>query len=381
MPRLSEASISERESSAVGSASWSISRFVGLSDILCIIVPARPASSSIRVSSDLSAPSAAVRFLYCVLTMRLLLEYTLASRNIVGVHPSGHALVMRIVWAHSKHNEARRPVNRAAIIRPMRRERHWSLVIYLFAAAMIGLPGTTRPAIVDPQSPRHPVLDRLASALDASKIDVRRRWETGGAATGERPVVAPLDGYPASVRDLGVPEQFKQGFEAGAYREAVLVAVSGHSGQVDMSSSEFRAAWNSAEASRRVFISFTKADLQSAEAVRTALMKNGYVVFTYVTGAAGYRPAKPVEVGTYFKEAGHHFVIDTSNARKSPGVVLEAITFDRLRRGQQGGGEPIRTVPPETRSGDCCKLCYYRGGVLVRCDPPTCGPQCANARP
>jgi hypothetical protein len=86
-----------------------------------------------------------------------------------------------------------------------------------------------------------------------------------------------------------------------------------------------------------------------------------------------------------------HLVIDSPAARQSRGVQLEALALnhrtdswdqpevsqapatDRNPGNRKGGRSR------ETQSEPCCKVCYYRNGILVYCDPPTCGPQCHGA--
>src|SRR5262249_32276322 len=86
----------------------------------------------------------------------------------------------------------------------------------------------------------------------------------------------------------------------------------------------FLERWQTTAPSRRGFISFTSADHASAEQASAAFTSKGYTVFTFLNtdGSLRYDTAK--RVGEMFATAGSHFVIDTPNARRSPGVWLEA---------------------------------------------------------
>jgi hypothetical protein len=94
---------------------------------------------------------------------------------------------------------------------------------------------------------------------------------------------------------------------------------------------EFLAKWATAPAERRVFVAFTREDAQTAQRVAESMRESGFVVFTYLRDNETTPWAEPDLVGRLFKEAGHHLVIDTPTARKSAGVVFEALALARLK--------------------------------------------------
>ena len=84
--------------------------------------------------------------------------------------------------------------------------------------------------------------------------------------------------------------------------------------------------------------------------VKTTLERQGYVTFIFLQDVKQGPLVSPQEAGRFFREAGHHFVIDTPNARKSVGVQFErslygTIVPKRSGRGSIGGGQPGPTKP------------------------------------
>ncbi|HEX7185054.1 MAG TPA: hypothetical protein VF756_24715 [Thermoanaerobaculia bacterium] len=245
---------------------------------------------------------------------------------------------------------------------------------------------------VDPAAAPDQLLDSLTQGLDSRGIDVRRGEAQSKSYRAERPQLTKLANFP----QLAVPPEagrFPSHFEAGAFTEAYLVAVDAgtpRSPRRISSEESFRKIWNSAPKEKRVFLSFARADLSHAESVRSALEARGYVTFLYIDGSTQYPKTNSVQAGTYFKQAGHHLVIDSGNARRSAGVITEAKVYRGLARGG-GRKQPavvtsttIKPPPPPPRpepSAPCCKLCRYVNGVLVGCGPVECGPQCHAAHP
>jgi hypothetical protein len=137
------------------------------------------------------------------------------------------------------------------------------------------------------------------------------------------------------------------GFVAGAQ-----TAEPGHAAKTK---DKFLAEWQKAAASKRVFLSFTSADIKAAHAAAQALHARGYVTFVFLN------PGKPKPrydatfTGKMFLEAGHHIVLDTQNARKSRGVWLEATLAREITGGpgkSPGQGGPRGSLSRGQTRGD-----------------------------
>lgn len=272
----------------------------------------------------------------------------------------------------------------------------------LLVSLLLGLlPLIGSTAFVDDSARRNEILRLLQPGLDAQGIDVRGDKVTSAAFGGSRPQLSLLETIPAEPLAVkAAPDRFGQLFEAGAFSDAVLVATrTRENRRVNLSEAEFQQRWNAASASERVFISFSGNDVRYAEVVRAAFEAKGYVTFLYKDSSSKYPKTNSVQVGTYCKEAGHHFIVDTANARASLGVITEALALQAMRRGTRpsfpdapnsGLGPGPGPRPEGSRSGSpglgerggepCCRLCRYRNGVRIGCGPVQCGTQCYGAR-
>ncbi len=226
------------------------------------------------------------------------------------------------------------------------------------------------------------VLAQLAPSLAPRGITVRLgALESSEKISALTVNLGELSQFPVSPDALKKAIEIQHQLGVGAAHEASLIAVNrSMATQTSKSASTFKRMWANASASERVFVSFTRADAKYASIVRASLEAQGYRVFTYVKGTA--RPAfNLVEVGTFFREAGHHFVVDTRNARSSPGVNLEAAMLQgQTERPPLIVADRGWPVPPNPREF-CCKLCRTINGVATnQCGPPTCGIHCKNAR-
>jgi len=234
--------------------------------------------------------------------------------------------------------------------------------------------------------------DLLRSVIPDFKgtgVSVRTKW-SASKVIPSRPTLAPLRGFPITDTSLG-SQKFSELFNAGAFQEAALVAV--NDGQVVDTKprrTAFEQRWKSANKAQRVFISFSKADIETAKTVRNVLERNGYTCFMYIN-ETGQRPwTNSVKVGQFFRNAGTHLVIDSKAARRSAGVQLEAQALNVVE-GRSPKPASTKTTVSETSkprtptksketSYPCCKLCHYRNGVLIGCGPVTCGVQCVGAQ-
>jgi hypothetical protein len=181
--------------------------------------------------------------------------------------------------------------------------------------------------------------------------------------------------------------EWQGGFERALQAEGALMAVP----NTDAGVSDFTAKWHDARPSTRVFISFTRADVGEAMKVRTVLEQRGYTVFTYLKSEANPQ-FSPEAVGKFFRTAGHHLVLDTNNARRSYGVLLEARYVEAVSMAAGGkearekavAGEPARpprkpvaeaVIMPIERptlkpSSSGCVECYC-GPRYLGCLPPS----------
>jgi hypothetical protein len=225
------------------------------------------------------------------------------------------------------------------------------------------------------------LLESLRPSLGEQGISVHTSWLRPLTSSSTQPVVGPLLDYPFSRIDAASHGAFHEGFIAGASHEAALLAVEGGGSQPSLSLQEFRARWLTANKNSRVFVSFTRQDRAYARIVRSSLEQLGYTVFTYL-GRSETPRHNSVEVGTFFREAGNHLVIDTPAARRSAGVISEALWIQgESRRPLLVPDWAAPRTPSNASNAICCERCRVVGGRYVNCVSMGCGPQCAGARP
>jgi hypothetical protein len=187
-----------------------------------------------------------------------------------------------------------------------------------------------------------PVLQMLETPLHARGIDVVA-GNTAAYKIGSRPRLAPLTGMPTAKASADWNSRpWMDEFRRGA--TGFVAGVKSTRGRRAANSDEFLSAWRAASRDRRVFISFTAKDAGAAEAAAKALTAKGYVAFVFIRPSASAPTYDTALVGRMFHEAGHHFVVDTPNARKSAGVWLEA-TIAKGFRGPEGTGGGTRPAP------------------------------------
>jgi hypothetical protein len=172
------------------------------------------------------------------------------------------------------------------------------------------------------------------AALDAQGIDIVPGFARDlDFKTERRPRLAKLGGFPISDAKGKSPDQWQEEFARGAfgYTVAYEPAKETPAAAVDPSNPDrFHAEW-AKSSGRRVFVAFTRDDIAVAEKVALVLRTEGFVVFTYLRGGEPTPWANPATVGRFFQEADHHLVIDTPTARRSGGVVFEALALTRLK--------------------------------------------------
>ena len=164
------------------------------------------------------------------------------------------------------------------------------------------------------------ILDKLARELDSAGIDVSARRPTPPSLPSA--VLRPSS--PNVLREMhpkALPTyRWMNAFEHG-YADTTA-AVKGPVGEGKLNSDAFLSRWERASPEDRVFISYTKADNQLAQHLANALERHGYVTFTYLNeqGKLKYSAA---EVGRRYREASHHYFLDTPRYRTSAGGWFE----------------------------------------------------------
>ena len=182
------------------------------------------------------------------------------------------------------------------------------------------------------------LLARFERALDAANIDIVQ----GNARDLDfrkdvRPRLAKLSGFP---RQKGAhrkpePRDWMNDFNRGVFGYVAAYQPPGTpstaAAQASPTSDAFLEEWGRTRQGDRVFVAFTRQDAAAAQKVAQVLKSQGFVVFTYLRDAGASPWAAPEVVGRLFREAGHHFVVDTPDARASGGVSFEALSLARLK--------------------------------------------------
>jgi hypothetical protein len=180
------------------------------------------------------------------------------------------------------------------------------------------------------------VLRAIASALDQDEIDVAL-GKASQLRLGDRPRVASIVGFTPNNTgwDTYLRQTWAYAFDDGVIGVLVATKVGGETSldrkrrdceagdAADAEPCEFVVRWLAASQERRVFIAFTKSDFETAETVKRALERRGYVVFLFLKGKAEKPWFDPGLVGAVFAQARHRLVIDTKNSRGSEGVAFE----------------------------------------------------------
>ncbi|RDJ05073.1 hypothetical protein [Rhizobium grahamii] len=193
-------------------------------------------------------------------------------------------------------------------------------------------------AIIDPDTtgPEASFLRTFAEQLDDQGVDVVLGIASA-RSEGERPRLAALSGYRPGTHDWGSfgKQAWELAFEDA--RSGVIMAVESvpanlatQEGQCDAIAEDsevcrFVDMWIASKPDKRIFVSFTAADFEAADAVRKSLEAAGYIVFVFLKGRHEEPWTSPALVGEVFQSAGHRLVIDTKSARGSPGVAFESL--------------------------------------------------------
>ena len=181
-------------------------------------------------------------------------------------------------------------------------ERILGLGLLLF----LGSGSSTPQKICDPDGPPHPLLESLANTLDDLGIDVilgsAHEFEAPGASNDcPRPRLARLAEFKNNKPDGKKRGEFDKydwtrGFKEG-YVGAVMAArkeenppkldaemercLSVLVARADITCN-FIMSWLAAQPGKRIFVAFTRDDLQYANQVVAALLAEGYTAFVYI---------------------------------------------------------------------------------------------------
>jgi hypothetical protein len=255
---------------------------------------------------------------------------------------------------------------------------------FLIVGILLNILSPAEGRVLDGATSTHPVIKDIVDYLDAKGIDVRNGAEAFDPVSN-RPQVTDLRNFPIDAALAGSDDPFTPSFNAGVETErAYLVAVKSVGTPQPKSLQDFVSVWDASQRSNRVFLSFSGKDLKLAQTVADSLRAKNYVVFLFKNDEAGLPNVNPVETGRFFKQASHHLVIDTSNARASAAVNAEALSLRLDDRPKLPRPIYPRPNPSAASQGGttCCQLCEYVNGVLMGCEPPVCDNLvCANARP
>jgi hypothetical protein len=164
----------------------------------------------------------------------------------------------------------------------------------------------------------HLLLQRIAPQLELLGINVMQDWNSKVAFDNRAPIIAPLLDYPAKRQDPKFKERWDKDLERGLVQGFAAVKYANEIPQKD-----FPTVWKKTRKEKRVFVSFTRADVDLANSFCKILEGQGYKPFTYIKD--GVIGQSYTEVGEIMTMAGQHFVIDTRNARSSKGVIAEAL--------------------------------------------------------
>jgi hypothetical protein len=265
----------------------------------------------------------------------------------------------------------------------VRRSLPWGTIIPVLVLLCLGLaPRDSKPISKYHGGGRDPVLQALSRILDPV-ADVGLGG-TGEPAPDGRPLLARLEyfvpddtvlqrtlapepGSPDAALLLGVDAALQhpdaldwaEGLVARGEEKALLLSLRPEGFEFEFSplASErqrLARAWAEAPEGRRVFISFTREDLPSVERMNPILEEAGFTTFRYLADATKAPWATPAEFVSYFGSADHHFVVDSTHARKSVGVAEEALWHRELSRrrevvegkGREAVVDPGEASPP-----------------------------------
>lgn len=209
--------------------------------------------------------------------------------------------------------------------------------------------------------------------------------------------------------------------------ESFLIAIEGQdAGKQHLEIDDFRQQWQSVDAEKRVFLSFSQNDIELAQRTRKYFEANGFLTFMYLHEKGAAPLTNSVDVSTFFYEANNHLVIDSESSRNSfdTQVEREVAVSLKKRTVQSDIRQALRNSNTEknrqatlivrsvirndidmhgvTKKSPCCRLCTRRKKQTKRqpkirkcdvalsaltastsslnCGPVRCNPSCYGAQ-
>lgn len=200
----------------------------------------------------------------------------------------------------------------------------------LTALGLLVAAGIVRADVLDTDSPVHPWLESVSTALHAAGFDVAYNLNVPKVANAEpdRPRLGALADLPALRMPL-TPEllEWEAAFARGEIAALAWLPDTAAKPELDVAPEfvQFHDAWLEASAQERVFISWHVDDAPLISSLQAALMSGQ---------AVSIRPGQAEQAGRLYATAGQRFVVDTEAARDYAGTVTEfQMLGEQLRRG------------------------------------------------
>ena len=194
---------------------------------------------------------------------------------------------------------------------------------------MLSLTAFARADVLDTDSPAHPLLWSISTALHAAGFDVAYNLNVPKVANTQpsRPRLGALADLPPQTLPL-TPEllEWEAAFARGELGALAYLSLDAAASDISavLDFARFHEAWLNASPQQRVFISWHSADVQSVNVLQEALL-NGQAI--------GIRPEQVEHAGRLYATAGQRWVVDTEAARDYEGQVTEFLLLgEQLRR-------------------------------------------------
>jgi hypothetical protein len=164
-----------------------------------------------------------------------------------------------------------------------------------------------------------PLLSELVEPLHQNGIDVVT-GEVAKVPLGNRPRVVLLSTVSMQKPEHYVNGEWMQDFLAG--KAGVIAGAQSDIPRANLSSEdEFRIVWEQTPQSKRIFISFARADIKVAQQIKAVLESKGYAAFTFLNPQTGSPKYDASFSGRIFSQAG----LILLSIRRAPERVRECI--------------------------------------------------------